>query len=815
MDANLLNLLNSMMPQANLSSSTTQSAQPTTVENPGLFAQQLASILGNLEAQNTSSQELSDNLLANLTNLDQNVLMENLQSMQINQLSNSAFDSDQIAQQLELALAQIMKQLTNGQTSTEELPQSIRGLISSMLEQVKKLDYVNPQATETQMWMSVKAVTISVQKADNQELEMIRTEQSELYKTQSGKTSEQDMWFKVRITVVSVTAWQSYAELNATENPNSTGTAPECVPVSMLKGNPDLAVLPNITDPILYSSFDLASKGNGTTLLDQIKQLAPQMKALNGELEIVVDQTKTTDKTTTADTTRPTSELVDEAVVLPQKAVDQTLPNTITEPVNLTAVQPSELNVANLDNQQESTIATLVTSANPKPEVQIENTPVEKAVENITKLINPSVDATVEGEPVVNVSPKADVIEPVVVNADPKIVEPSISKDTTINSSVNTPKPYIQSQNPNSGQLNNPTQPQNLSFEQLLNQAKPSVQASSNPVQTNNNQTLNQPVQTAQVTDVLKSIINPQPIEINPALPETIQPTTPKPTTNVSPVTKLTDIPHTDIKLNSLMSNIGSPKQQFGHNLTLPPQIDELVKFSGVGFIKPNIQSQTEMQIQDRILAHSKSVEYKPNREESEQPILRELRNDNNLMFAPRLDLELQNTRKTLTEVNQTLRQELQNLHEQTQNDPRTSSPVREITIKLDPPQLGEMTARMQIKGGELIVQLQVSSQQTRDLLDRELQTLRSQLKESGLAGAQIKVEMQSERHGQSQQQANQWQTSHSNSSGNSGNRNQFGENVEPLPESVIQTNSIWALLEPSTTTIGVNLYNDPQAKYF
>ncbi len=803
-----------MMPQANLSSSTTQSSQPTTVENPGLFAQQLASILGNLEAQNTSSQELSDKLLANLTNLDQNVLMENLQSMQVNQLSTSAFDSDQLAQQLELALAQIMKQLTNGQTSTEQLPQSIRGLISSMLEQVKKLDYVDPQATETQMWMSVKAVTISVQKANNQELEMIRTEQSELYKTQSSQTGEQDMWFKVRITVVSVTAWQSFAELNATENPNSTSTAPECVPVSMLKGNPDLAVLPNITDPNLYSSFDLASKDNGTTLLDQIKQLAPQMKALNGELEIVVDQTKSSDKTTTANTTRQTTAVIDEAIVQPQKAVDQTLLNTITEPVGFTAVQPSELNVANLATNQESTIATPVIAATPNPEVKVENQPVEKAVENITKLTNPTVEAAVEGETVVNVLPKAEVIEPVVVNANPKLVEPSISKDTTINSSVNTPKPNIQSQNPTTVQLNNPTQPQNLTFEQLLNQAKPSVQASSNSVQTSNT-TVSQPIQTAPATDALKTIVNPQPIELNPALPESIQPTTPKPTANVSPVTKLTDIPHTDIKLNSLMSNIGTPKQQFGHNLTLPPQIDELVKFSGVGIIKPNLQSQTEMQIQDRILAQSKSAESKPTREQSEQPILRELRNDNNLMFAPRLDLELQNTRKTLTEVNQTLRQELQNLHEQTQNEPRTSSPVREITLKLDPPQLGEITARMQIKGGELMVQLQVSSQQTRDLLDRELQTLRSQLKESGLAGAQIKVEMQSERHGQSQQQANQWQAAHSNSSGNTGNRNQFGENVEPLPESVIQTNSIWALLEPSTTSVGVNLYNDPQAKYF
>lgn len=813
MNANLLNLLNFMMPQASTTQTANTSAQPNTAQPDGLFAQQLAAILGNSEGQSVKNIDITDQLLAKFGNLDQPLVLNNLASAMVEPQTSLAFNPEQLAQQLEFAIAQIMKQLTNGQTTTEKMPDSIRTLFASMLEQLKQLDIVNPQATETQMWMSVKAVTVSVQQTKPNELQYIKTEQHELVqsKSNSAQTGDTDMWFKVRITVISITAWQSFTGLQSGENYTTSGTAPECVPASLLKANPNLTEMPDLVQTTGNNSLDPTSNApinliesnqtntnQSVTLLDQIKQLAPQMKALNGEMEILVDKTQ------------PSPEIITRSAA---SAIE-------TEPI------AAEQNTSGLITNEP-----LLAPAKPVVDQTIPTTSSQsKILDSLQKAAAQS-EFIAESEIIAEVEPKTSDIEASQVSQDnnvladetapvevlPKIIETTAVKDTTIGASINSPKPNIQAQpQSNTVQLPNAnTQPQTLSFEQLLNQIKPSTQA----VQPGVGSQPSAQIPPNLVTEnVIRPLINPQPLELNPALPESIQPIV-KPTTPTSPnapVTKLTDLPHADLKMNTLMNSFSAAKaQQFGHNLTLPPAIDEIVKFSGVGIVKPSINTLNVGQ-----LAESRNDNaYEPKlsagtpKPESSEPALRELRNDNTVMFAPRFDVELHNQRRTLTEATQTLRQELINLHDQAQGDTRTSSPVREITLKLDPPNLGEMTARMQVKGGELIVQLQVANSQTRDLLERELQTLRAQLKDSGISGAQIKVELHSERHGQSHQ-GNQWNNAQQQGSSGSGNRQHSSLADEQLPESVIQTNSIWALLEPTTTSVGVNLYNDPNAKY-
>jgi flagellar hook-length control protein FliK len=80
------------------------------------------------------------------------------------------------------------------------------------------------------------------------------------------------------------------------------------------------------------------------------------------------------------------------------------------------------------------------------------------------------------------------------------------------------------------------------------------------------------------------------------------------------------------------------------------------------------------------------------------------------------------------------------------------SKNLKNIDIRLDPPELGRMQIRMNMSGDVANVQITVSNPAARELIEQTIPRLREMLAQSGVALADTSVQQQSSRGGQAQQ---------------------------------------------------------------
>jgi flagellar hook-length control protein FliK len=108
------------------------------------------------------------------------------------------------------------------------------------------------------------------------------------------------------------------------------------------------------------------------------------------------------------------------------------------------------------------------------------------------------------------------------------------------------------------------------------------------------------------------------------------------------------------------------------------------------------------------------------------------------------------------------------------------SKNLKNIDIRLDPPELGRMQIRMNMNGDLANVQITVSNPAARDLIEQTMPRLREMLAQNGVALAEASVQQQSSRGGQAQQGADQQRGSGGQFAGSQGSGIEGGVEDEP-----------------------------------